>query len=62
MSTDEEQNRRIRDLESRVNQVETDLSAILARLDTLTTLGKGLLMLAGIALGVDVVPMMGVSP
>lgn len=62
MSTDDEQNRRIRDLEARVNQVETDLSAILARLDTLTTLGKGLLMLAGLALGVDVVPMMGVSP
>lgn len=53
------QNGRIRDLETRMIKVENDLSAILARLDTLTMLGKGLLMLAGIAVGVDVVPMVG---
>ena len=61
MSADDEQNRRIRDLEGRVNQVESDLASILARLDTLTTLGKGLLMVAGLALGIDVVPMLGVQ-
>jgi hypothetical protein len=52
------QNSRIRDLEGRVNQVENDLSSILARLDTLTTLAKGLMMLSGLLLGVDVVPML----
>ena len=52
------QNARIRDLENRVNQVENDLSAILAKLDTLTSLGKGLALLAGAALGVDILPMM----
>jgi hypothetical protein len=55
---DTEQNARIRDLENRVNQVENDLSAILAKLDTLTALGKGLALLAGAALGVDILPMM----
>lgn len=59
MSTDDEQNRRIRNLEGRVNQVENTTAAILSRLDTLTSLGKGLFMLAGLALGVDIVPMMG---
>tara|TARA_Y100000004_G_scaffold19557_1_gene20120 strand:- start:75 stop:284 length:210 start_codon:yes stop_codon:yes gene_type:complete len=55
---DNVQNARIRDLENRVNQVENDLSAILAKLDTLTSLGKGLALLAGAALGVDILPMM----
>ena len=57
-TTDTEQNARIRDLESRVNQVENDLSAILAKLDTLTSIGKALALLAGAALGVDILPMM----
>ena len=61
MSDDAEQNLRIRDLESRLNTVENDLSAILARLDTLTQIGKGIVLLAGLALGVDVVPMMAVG-
>tara|TARA_R100000908_G_C3677247_1_gene97520 strand:+ start:481 stop:663 length:183 start_codon:yes stop_codon:yes gene_type:complete len=55
---DNVQNARIRDLESRVNQVENDLSAILAKLDTLTTVAKALALLAGAALGVDILPMM----
>ena len=57
-TTDTEQNARIRELESRVNQVENDLSAILAKLDTLTSIGKALALLAGAALGVDILPMM----
>ena len=61
VSDDAEQNLRIRDLESRLNTVENDLSAILARLDTLTSIGKGIVLLAGLALGVDVVPMMAVG-
>ena len=55
---DNVQNARIRDLEGRVNQVENDLSAILAKLDTLTTVAKALALLAGAALGVDILPMM----
>ena len=55
---DNVQNARIRDLENRVNQVENDLSAILAKLDTLTSIAKGLALLAGAALGVDILPMM----
>lgn len=58
-SQDQEQNRRIRDLESRVNVIESQLAAIIAKLDTLTSIGKGLAILAGAALGVDVIPMLG---
>ena len=59
MNADDEQNRRIRDVEARVNAVENNLSAVLAKLDTLTTVGKGLAVLAGAAIGIDVLPMMG---
>jgi len=55
---DNVQNARIRDLENRVNKVENDLSAILAKLDTLTSLGKGLALIAGTALGIDILPLM----
>jgi len=58
--TDTVQNDRIRDLEIRINQVENQLSAILAKLETLTSLGKGLAILAGTALGIDLLPMVGV--
>ncbi len=53
------QNGRIRDLENRVNEVENDLSAILAELNTIKTLAKGLLMAVALSLGVDVSPMLG---
>jgi hypothetical protein len=59
MNADDEQNRRIRDVEARVNAVENNLSAVLAKLDTLTSIGKGLAVLAGAAIGIDVLPMMG---
>lgn len=59
MSADDEQNRRIRDLEARVNVVENDMAAILAKLDVMTNILKGVMILAGAALGVDVIPMMG---
>tara|TARA_R100001594_G_scaffold76827_1_gene111446 strand:- start:2361 stop:2549 length:189 start_codon:yes stop_codon:yes gene_type:complete len=57
---DDLQNSRIRDLEKRVNQVENDLSAILAELGAIKTLAKGLLMAVALTLGIDVAPMMGV--
>ena len=53
------QNARIRDLESRVNEVENSLSAILVELNAIKTLAKGLLMAVGVTLGVDVIPLMG---
>jgi len=56
---DQEQSQRIQTLEARVNEVENQLSAILARLDTLTSIGKALAMLAGAAIGIDVLPMLG---
>lgn len=56
---DKEQSQRIQTLEARVNEVENQLSAILARLDTLTSIGKALAVLAGAAIGVDVLPMIG---
>jgi len=56
---DSEQSSRIQNVENRVNQVENQLSAILARLDTLTSIGKGLAMLAGTAIGIDVIPLLG---
>jgi len=57
---DELQNSRIRDLEKRVNQVENDLSAILAELTTIKTLAKGLLTAVALTIGIDVAPLMGV--
>ena len=56
---DQEQSQRIRDLEARVNQTENDVAAILAKLSTLENLAKGLMVLAGTALGVDIIPMLG---
>lgn len=56
---DIDQNQRIATLEQRVNEVENSISAITAKLDVIQQLCKGLMILAGLALGVDVVPMMG---
>ena len=55
---DTEQNRRIRDVEGRINELENQVSAILAKLDVVQILCKGLMILAGAAIGIDVVPMM----
>ena len=56
---DIDKNQRIAALESRVNEVENSISAITAKLDVIQQLCKGLMILAGVALGVDVVPIMG---
>lgn len=57
---DDLQNSRIRDLEKRVNQVENDLSSILAELNSIKALAKGLLTAVALAIGIDVAPLMGV--
>jgi len=46
MNADEEQNRRIRDMEGRINTVENQVSAILAKLEQ----AHGLLKVVGIGL------------
>lgn len=56
---DKEQNYRIRDLETRLNTLENQVSALIAKIDTLTNIGKGLMILCGAMVGVDVLPMMG---
>ncbi len=55
---DDEQNRRIRSVEDRVNLLENELSSITAKLEVLQSLSRAVLIVAGLALGVDVVPMM----
>tara|TARA_B100000963_G_scaffold230033_1_gene200640 strand:+ start:273 stop:458 length:186 start_codon:yes stop_codon:yes gene_type:complete len=54
------QNSRIRDLEKRVNEVENNLSSILAELNAIKTMAKGLLMAVALTLGIDVAPLIGV--
>ena len=56
---DDLQNSRIRDLEKRVNNVENELSAIIAELGAIKMLAKGLLMAVCVTLGIDVVPLLG---
>tara|TARA_R110000803_G_scaffold27367_2_gene64035 strand:- start:88 stop:267 length:180 start_codon:yes stop_codon:yes gene_type:complete len=55
---DEEQNRRIRSVEDRVNLLENELSSITAKLEVLQSLSRAVLIVAGLALGVDVLPLM----
>ena len=55
---DSEQNRRIRDVESRINQLENDVSAILARLDQANNLLKVALIGLAATVGIDVSGMM----
>lgn len=55
---DDEQNRRIRSVEDRVNLLENELSSITAKLEVLQSLSRAVLIIAGLALGVDVLPLM----
>ena len=58
MSEDSEQNRRIRDVESRINEVENQVSAILAKLEQATTLLKVVGIALGAMVGIDIQGMM----
>ncbi len=51
---DNEQNRRIRDIEARINEVENQMSAILAKLEQATTLLKVVGIALGAMIGIDV--------
>lgn len=51
---DGEQNRRIRDVESRINELENQMSAVLARLDQATNLLKIIGIGVGAVIGIDI--------
>lgn len=55
---DKSQNRRIEALEKQILQTSIELSSLTAKIDTLTNIGKALCILAGAALGIDIIPMM----
>ncbi len=55
---DGEQNRRIRDVEARINEVENQISAILAKLEQATTLLKIVGVALGAMVGLDIQGMM----
>ena len=55
---DNEQNRRIRDLEERINEMENQVAAILARLDQATNLLKIVGIGVGAMIGIDVQALM----
>jgi hypothetical protein len=55
---DTEQNRRIRDVEARLNEVENSVSAILARLDQATNLLKVVGIALAATIGIDLQGMM----
>ena len=58
MTVDKEQNERIRLIETRINEVENQLSAISAKLEVVQNLSRGVLVIAGVVLGIDVMPML----
>tara|TARA_R100001086_G_scaffold32947_2_gene14940 strand:+ start:5274 stop:5507 length:234 start_codon:yes stop_codon:yes gene_type:complete len=51
---DSEQNRRIRDVEARINEVENQMAAILAKLEQATTLLKIVGIGLGAMVGIDI--------
>jgi len=51
---DSEQNRRIRDVEARINALENQVSMLLGRLDSMTSILKVLAVGVGAMIGLDV--------
>ena len=56
---DVRQDKELSTLREKVNQLETDLSVLTTKIDTLTQGGKYILIAVGASLGIDIVPMMG---
>ena len=52
------QNQRLRDLEKRMTAFEASVAALLSKIETLTGVGKAVALMAGAAIGIDVIPMM----
>ena len=55
---DDLQNSRIRDVENRINELENQFHSIMAEINLLKKMAQGIALIAGAALGIDVVPMM----
>lgn len=55
---DTEQNRRIRDVEARINELENQVSMLLGKLDTTTSMLKVVAIGLGAMLGLDLQGMM----
>ena len=53
------QDKELSTLREKVNQLETDLSVLTTKIDTLTQVGKYILIAVGASLGIDIMPMMG---
>ena len=58
-TTDSDQNTRLLGLESRISMLESKLASLIAEIRTLQNVGKVLATGIGIALGIDVLPMVG---
>jgi peptidoglycan hydrolase CwlO-like protein len=56
---DVRQDKELSTLREKVNQLETDLSVLTTKIDTLTQVGKYILIAVGASLGIDIMPMMG---
>ena len=52
------QDKELSTLREKGNQLETDLSVLTTKIDTLTQVGKYILIAVGASLGIDIVPMM----
>ena len=50
---DSEQNRRIRDVEARLNALENQVAALVGRLETMTSMLKGVAIGLGAVVGID---------
>jgi len=59
MDIDIDQTKRIGRLEDRLNRVENELSAISGKLQIIEKLCRGLIVLAGLALGMDATAIVG---
>ena len=59
MPEDVRKDKELSTLREKVNQLETDLSVLTTKIDTLTQVGKYILIAVGASLGIDIVPMMG---
>ena len=56
----DDNNSRLRDLENKFHSLSNDVSAMVAKIDTLTSVGKGILLICAAMVGIDVSSMAGV--
>ena len=56
---DVRQDKELATLREKVNQLETDLSVLTTKIDTLTQVGKYILIAVAGSVGIDIMPYMG---